>query len=237
METNRLKRIFRKYANDKLPEEAVLEKCKDAEPMEMWHARLSLMMDGNITESQAKPLADIINRLTRGRTNMLKDLPTKHPLRIFLMEHRQMEKLFRMLENLEINEYEEISSEVEEQLKDITEKMMEIEKHETREEKNLLPRLVELSENKKGVAGMVKLIKIRHSQLMRDIVKLRNLSLEEKENSEMIVKNRDELLYSMRDHNFKENRILYPLALEIIEDWDEIKEENEQIGYINSEMV
>lgn len=236
MKLTTLKRTLRQYANDDLPEGTVLEKLSDAPPIEMWQAKLSLMNEEDMTKSQLKSIAEVINRLTQGYTNKLKDLPTSHPLKIFVLEHRQISKILKELEKLEINEFEDMAPEVEEKLRRITEKLLEIEKHEMREEKNLLPKIEALAGDKKAISGMTNLINIRHSQLTRKIVRLRDLSREGNKKREKIIESRDKLIYSMRDHTFKESRILYPLALDLIEDWSQIKKENEDIGYIDLEI-
>ena len=236
MQLTRIMSKLRGYSSGDLSEKKVLEELDEARPIRLWQAKLSLMKKEDITPSQLKSIAKVINRLTEGETNKLKGLPPDHPLKTFLLEHRQIEKLLRELDGLEINYYEDISPEAEEKLKRITEKLLEIEKHEMREEKYLLPKIEDVAGDEKVISEMIKLINIRHSRLMRKIVRLRNLAQDDNKKCEKIIESRDQLIYSMRDHNFKENRILYPLALDTKKDWSQIKEGSEEIGYMRLDI-
>ncbi len=232
MKMARLKRILRKYANGDLPEETVLEKLVEATPLEMWHAKLSLTMKNGISESNTKPIVEIINRISRGYTNKLKDnLSEGHPLKRLVDEHLQIKKKLEELEELDIKEYEEMDEGTENELKDITEDLTDIEKHEAKEENSILPRLKD--EDVEGIKEMMNLIKIRHSQLLRRVVRLHNHCKEGNKARKKIIEEIDKFVYSERDHTFKENRILYPLAFQKIQDWSEVEKEIEEIGFVD----
>ena len=66
---------------------------------------------------------------------------------------------------------------------------------------------------------MIKLLEIRHSRLENRVEKLYELTKDIDNNKEKIARSIKKISYSMRDHFFKENDILYPISLKLIDNW------------------
>ncbi len=104
--------------------------------------------------------------------------------------------------------------------------IVEAEKHHDREEEVIFPRLV-----KKGITGPVNIMEMDHDEMWPKKKELKKFSQEPAENKNEIIELIDYLVLNLRDHIFKENNILYPSALEELKDWQEIKDEGDEIGY------
>lgn len=119
-------------------------------------------------------------------------------------------------------------------LSHIAEHLVAADLHHQREEEILFPALEE-----RGVYGPTAMMRHEHIELRAKKRQLANLAgqlgkmdfMDFKERLDDVVRF---LVPALRDHIFKENNILYPAALEVIEDesvWTELKQECDKIGY------
>lgn len=121
---------------------------------------------------------------------------------------------------------EQLSSQDREELKETAENLLEAERHHKREEEVIFPRL-----EAKGITGPQRIMVQDHDRYWPLKQELKRLAENVDRNQERIKQVGDKLVQGLRDHIFKENNLLYPTALKHLEDWDEIKQESEEIGY------
>ncbi|MEM2109959.1 MAG: DUF438 domain-containing protein, partial [Candidatus Odinarchaeota archaeon] len=161
--------------------------------------------------------------------------PEGHPIRILMEEHKIMlqfpEKLRKTIENSLNNKIkkEQTLNEIE----NIVKHFKESEKHYQREENTLFPYL-----EKKGVTQPPAIMWMEHDKI-RELKKSIYKIVEEYSNkdskqflnqlADANIKLNDMLL----SHFTKENKILFPTALKVIEEneWNEIEEQFQEIGY------
>jgi hypothetical protein len=167
-----------------------------------------------------------------------KKLKPGHPLHILISEHEIilgfLDKLEELKEKIEKENFDEKNLK---ELKDISHHLIEAEPHHQREEKVLFPET-----EKRGIFGPTEVMRREHEELRKEKKKLKELSeLSEKEIKKCFRKFREKfnkisefILSVLREHIFKENNILYPMAFEVIKEkeiWQRIKKECDKIGY------
>jgi len=165
------------------------------------------------------------------------DLPSGHPLNILMEEHKIMlqlaEKLERIADKLHkagdaTHIYDEVHN-----LQHITEDLKESEAHYLREENVLFPYL-----EKHGVTEPPSIMWMEHNRIREKKKELYTLierydtvdfQLFKRELRE-IAKTLNSLL---SNHFFKENNILFPVAMQVIakNEWKKIREEFDEVGY------
>ena len=123
--------------------------------------------------------------------------------------------------------------EVFKKLKDVAEHLAEAEPHHQREEKVLFPEL-----EKKGVIGPPELMRQEHKELRAQKKILEKISkntkkMEFKDFKRQLGDSSNLITLTLRNHIDKEDSILYPIALEVIEEgsWPRMKKECDKIGY------
>ncbi|MEW6328626.1 MAG: DUF438 domain-containing protein [Candidatus Micrarchaeota archaeon] len=116
----------------------------------------------------------------------------------------------------------------------IAEHLVGAEPHHKREEEVLFPEL-----EKRNVYGPPQVMRMEHEELRRRKKELRTLAknadkIEFEEFKKKLDSTSRLIVMTLRDHIFKENNILYPTALRVIEDkkiWDRMRAECDRIGY------
>ncbi|MBI5745465.1 MAG: DUF438 domain-containing protein [Nitrospirae bacterium] len=116
----------------------------------------------------------------------------------------------------------------------IAEHLIGAEPHHQREEEVLFPEV-----EKRGVSGPPQVMRMEHEDLRRRKHELMEISeTSDKLDFNTFRKRLDAtarfIVLTLRDHIFKENNILYPMALQVIQDrdsWDKMKSECDKIGY------
>ena len=169
---------------------------------------------------------------------MREDLPKGHIVSTMVSEHDMILGFLDMLQEINgsiqaMPEYPGRTEEFE-KLAHIAEHLVETEKHHQREEDVLFPEL-----EKRGVHGPPAVMREEHNQLRPRKHALKELADHAGEGDFAAFKRRlDELVLfivpTLRDHIFKENNILYPTALQVVEDqsiWQKLKHECDEIGY------
>lgn len=165
------------------------------------------------------------------------NVPVGHPLSTLISEHEEILKILDRLDevNAEIQKLEEFddNNPLFEELKDIGTKLLDTEKHHTREEETIFPEV-----DKSGVTGPTRIMRMEHDDLWphkEEIDKLAKNAADMNftEFKEELSSHAEYVVVTLRDHIFKENNILYPTAKDVIEEgkWDEIKSKSNEIGY------
>ena len=161
-----------------------------------------------------------------------------HPIHTLMSEH---EEILKFLDHLEVinqkfqkaSKKEDISEKEFDILKHIAHHLEAAEKHHQREEDALFPEV-----EKCGITGPTQIMRAEHVDIRAHKKALHELVAGDIQDFKKFKEGLDEnagfIVFNLRDHIFKENNILYPMALENIRDektWDEIKEKCDKIGY------
>lgn len=116
----------------------------------------------------------------------------------------------------------------------IAEHLVGAEPHHKQDDEILFPEV-----EKRGVSGPPQVMRMEHEDLRRRKHELMEISeTADKLDFNAFKKRLDTtarfIVMTLRDHIFKENNILYPMALQVIQDknsWDKMKSECDKIGY------
>ncbi len=188
-----------------------------------------------ITRKDMRKLCDV--HLEIMKDSLKKDLKLKsgHPVHTLMEEHKRILDFIKALKEIagsldSAKKYGDINIEM---LKHIAEHLVEADYHHKREEDVLFPALEE-----KGVTEPPQImseehvdLKKRKKELLRLVKNHKSMTLKKfvkniKENAEYIIQ-------ELPNHIYKEDNILYPMAIEVIpeDDWEAIKEKCDKIGY------
>lgn len=160
-----------------------------------------------------------------------------HPISILEAEHEiildNLKTLEETVKRIESSVSPEQLGEELERIRPVATLLLEAEKHHQREEEALFPRLEE-----RGITGPPTVMRMEHEDLRASKKELKKL-LDEYDASrrdylvERISVLGSSIVSTLRDHIYKENNILYPLALKAIsgEEWGRIKRDFDTIGY------
>src|SRR3989344_4231411 len=217
------------------------EKAKDilknVSPTDLGLIEQEIIEEG-ATRKEMRKLCDVhldIMKESMGKIEM--NLKPGHPIHTLMEEHKMIldfiEKLKEVVKKIEAaKSFDRISKELE-MLEHIAEHLVEADKHHQREEEVLFPML-----EKFGVTEPPEIMKEEHEELKPKKKDLYKTAKECKENSypEFIRKAKElaeYLIKQLPDHIYKEDNILYPMALQVIpkEKWKEIKKKCDEIGY------
>ena len=197
------------------------------------------LMDEGLSAGDLQRLCSIHLELLKDQVEKMKSqLPPGHVVSTLVSEHESILCFLDMLEtvNDEIQKMEHYTAGAEEfgKLKHIAEHLMAAELHHQREEEILFPEL-----ERKGVQGPPMIMRQEHTQLREYKQKLKTLAEDAEkpdfnEFKQRLGKIVEFIVPTLREHIFKENNILYPAALQVIEDeniWSRLKTECDRIGY------
>ena len=171
-------------------------------------------------------------------TKMTAKLEKGHIIDTLVKEHEILLGFLDRLEELN-NElqkqdtYNELS-EVYPRIAEYAQNLLDGEPHHQREEQVLFPAV-----EAKGVHGPTGVMVMEHEDLRRYKTDVRDLANNVRNMEFTEFKNRISaaikiLIMTLRDHVFKENNILYPTSIEVIQDkaeWDVIKQGCDKVGY------
>ena len=217
------------------------EKAKDilknVSPTDLGLIEQEIIEEG-ATRKEMRKLCDVhleVMKESMGKTEM--NLKPGHPIYTLMEEHKMIldfiEKLKEVVKKIEAaKSFDRISKELE-MLEHIAEHLVEADKHHQREEEVLFPML-----EKFGVTEPPEIMKEEHEELKPKKKELYKTAKEYKEMSypEFIRKVKElaeYLIKKLPDHIYKEDNILYPMAIQVIpkEKWKEIKKKCDKIGY------
>jgi DUF438 domain-containing protein len=210
----------------------------DIDPEDLSFAEQKLVDEGlapselqNLCEIHMEVLGDEVERMKRAT-------PAGHVVHTLVSEHERILEFLDELEQLnkDIQDMDCCSAEDEKiaRLLHIAEHLVETEPHHEREEQILFPEL-----EKRGVTGPPNIMRMEHDQLrpekrrLRDLAEcMGNMDFDEfKRQVDIAVKF---IVPTLRDHIYKENNILYPTSVKMIDDenlWEKMKERCDEIGY------
>ncbi|MBS3816164.1 MAG: DUF438 domain-containing protein [Candidatus Thermoplasmatota archaeon] len=206
----------------------MLEEIKDASPLEISRAEQKLLQEDEIDEDKLRDFCSIHLKAVEEEVEEMKDrLEKGHPIHTLISEHEEITEMLDELDDvIDSLKDGELTAKKKDKLNHIAEHLVESENHHEREEEALFPRM-----EKKGITGPTRIMKMDHEDMWPKKKKLLELSEELEKNEEEILELAEYLSFNLRDHIFKENNILYPSALDELENWDEIREDADEIGY------
>ncbi len=197
------------------------------------------LIDEGLSLDDLQRLCDIHLEVLQDQVaRMKKSLPKGHIVSTMVSEH---EAILEFLDELEqITRSAQTMTDPSEQTKAIARldhiatHLVETERHHQREEEVLFPEL-----EKRGVHGPPTVMRAEHDQLRPRKHALKELctraeSMEFDEFKRELASLAGFIVPTLREHIAKENNILYPTALEVIEDetvWQRLKVACDEIGY------
>lgn len=155
-----------------------------------------------------------------------------HPVYLFKLENREIEKLVNSLKNTVAKWREQEFSAVKQTLKELLQKLKGIETHYERKEQVLFPFL-----EKRGFTGPSKVMWGKDNEI-RDLLKTALTDLGSVRQPEELAtyaeKTLNPLVEEITGMIFKEENILFPTCLEKLEagDWVDILRESDEVGYV-----
>ena len=165
------------------------------------------------------------------------EVSSPHPVHTFMREHQvildTLKELRLLLTRLkEISGYDKFGND-EQKLKDIAHTLIEAESHHKREEEALFPKLIE-----HDIIEPPEIMKMDHIELRKHKKALKKIANNAKncrfdEFKIKVIKSGNFLTRELESHIFKEDNILYQMALQILTEaeWDDVKKQCDQIGY------
>jgi len=227
------------HAGKKL--EQIKEEFKDVlrniSPAEIARIEEELIAEG-MPREQIRKLCDIHLAVFKESLEKPKaEVKPGHPIYTFMEEHKIILQLLEQLENIlqkvkGAKSFSEIRHDTDD-LKKIAENLMEIEKHNVREENVLFPHL-----EKHGISEPPAIMWAEHNELRDKKKKLIELTksidkLDFKQFQKQLVETVNYIAETLTSHIHKENNILYPAALATTteEEWKDIKEQCDELGY------
>lgn len=153
---------------------------------------------------------------------------TVHPMQLFRLENREIEKITKALRELIENRSRYSEDQMRQRILDNLNRLKGIEIHYTRKEQLLFPFL-----EKYWFYGPSKVMWGKDDEI-RGMLKSALLKINETDMSEFLDKYLKPLVEEVEGMIFKEENILFPTSLEKLkpEDWDEILKESKEIGYV-----
>lgn len=231
-----LKEIIRELHDGKTVEEVkprFEELIKGVSVNEITEMEQALIMEG-MPVAEIQKLCDVHASVFKGSIEDIHKEPetTKaagHPIQIFKQENSEIENLIQgrltpLLEKLKTTDDKDTVSELLEGFK----LLLEVDKHYSRKENLLFPYL-----EKYGITAPPKVMwgvddEIR-SAIKETIRMLENYGGEK----EALLEKADEAIYKTKEMVFKEENILFPMAMDTLseDEWQKIYEESSEIGY------
>lgn len=219
-------------------EDEVREFLSDIGPEELSLAEQKLVQAGR-DPGELRKLCHVHMELLGDRVEQMREqVPPGHVVHTLVSEHDLILQFVDELEELngriQAMEAYEAGREEFERLQHVAEHLVGSEPHHAREEKVLFPEL-----ERRSVTGPPNIMRLEHDQLrpQKELVQELAENVAEMDFDEF--KRRLDaaarfIAPTLRDHIFKENNILYPTAVRLIQDeevWERMKHDADQVGY------
>ncbi|HYA87849.1 MAG TPA: DUF438 domain-containing protein [Nitrospirota bacterium] len=195
------------------------ELIKDVAPWEIAQMEQQLIA-GGMPETEIKSLCDVHVQVFKEALEQktVPGLPAGHPLHTLMLENRAAEDILGEAEA--ITDY----SKEKDKLLSILERLAQIDKHYLRKENQLFPIF-----ETKGVSGPSKIMWALHDDIRGFLKDVRKRAKDGKMEKVAI----DALAKMVKDMIYKEEHILFPMALETLseDEWAKVSKGEEEIGY------
>lgn len=197
-----------------------------------------LIREGVSHEEIKKSLCDIHLEVLRDSLVAKRiEVSAPHPVNTFMEEHKvilnSLNELCSLVDRLKgINSFESMGQD-REKLKDIAHHLVEAESHHQREEEVLFPKL-----EKHDIVEPPQIFRLDHVEFRERKQKLYQLAQNYQDYDFLEFKTKvielgEYLTRELESHIFKEDNILYQIALQVLspEEWEEVKKECDKVGY------
>jgi DUF438 domain-containing protein len=195
------------------------ELIKDVAPWEIARMEQALIAEG-MPETEIKSLCEVHVQVFKEALEhkTVPGLPAGHPVHTLMLENRAAEEILKEAEA--ITDYRKEKD----RLLDILDRLVQIDKHFLRKENQLFPIL-----EAKGISGPSKVMWALHDDIRGFIKDVRKRLMDgkmEKVAGEALAKMVNDMIY-------KEEHILFPMALETLseDEWAKVRKGEEEIGY------
>jgi DUF438 domain-containing protein len=195
------------------------ELIKDVAPWEIAQMEQRLIAEG-MPETEIKSLCDVHVQVFKEALEhkTVPGLPAGHPVHTFMLENRAAEDILKEAEKIKdfIKEKDK--------LLEILDRLGRIDKHFSRKENQLFP-IIET----KGVTGPSKVMWALHDDIRAFIKDVRKRVVDNKMETVAV----EALSKMINDMIYKEEHILFPMALETLseEEWAKVRRGEEEIGF------
>ena len=209
---------------------------KNISPTELALVEQEIINEGT-TRDEMRKLCDVhLEIMKEGLGKIDIKLKPGHPIHTLTEEHKVILEFVKKLEHVvgflgSKKDFNKVSEELE-MLKHIAEHLVEADKHHQREEDVLFPML-----EKYGVTEPPAIMMEEHKDLKQRKKELNEIANRHKMQYPYFVKKVKELaeyiIKELPNHIYKEDNILYPMALKVIPEnkWAKIKADCDKIGY------
>ncbi|MBN2479428.1 MAG: DUF438 domain-containing protein [Parachlamydiales bacterium] len=237
----KIKELIRKLhskENIKKHKDEAKKFLKNISPTDLGIMEQEIIKEG-VTRKEMRKLCDVHLDIMKENLEK-KDLKLKpgHPIHTLMAEHDEIlafiEKLKIINNKVQLSEsFEELGKEMI-MLNFIAKHLVEADKHHQREEDVLF-----LAMERKGITEPPQIMREEHVDLKKKKKELYKLSENYKKMdfAKFVKKMKsvsEFIIETLPDHIYKENYILYPMAVEVIrndEEWEKIKNDCDRIGY------
>jgi DUF438 domain-containing protein len=196
-----------------------LELIRDVAPTEIANMEQRLISEG-MPEEEVKRLCDVHVEVFREslEDKVVPGLPAGHPVHTYMLENRRAEAILRQMQAVH-----DIGKD-REQLVSFLETLSAINLHYVRKENQLFPIL-----EAHGISGPSKVMWALHDDI-REMLKEVTARVSEGMSTP---KELQALIHMVNDMIYKEEHILFPMALETLgdADWAKVRDGEEEIGY------
>jgi DUF438 domain-containing protein len=195
------------------------ELIKDVAPWEIAQMEQRLIAEG-MPETEIKSLCDVHVKVFQEALEhkTVPGLPAGHPVHTLMLENRACEEILKEAEAVKDFTKEK------DKLLNILDRLSQIDKHFVRKENQLFPIL-----EAKGITGPSKVMWALHDDIRGFIKDVRKRMIDNKMEKVAI----EALAKMVNDMIYKEEHILFPMALETLseEDWSKARKGEEEVGY------
>ncbi len=195
------------------------ELIKDVAPWEIAQMEQRLIAEG-MPETEIKSLCDVHVQVFKEALEhkTVPGLPPGHPVHTLMLENRAVEGILK-----EAGAVKDFAKE-KDKLLEILDRLAQVDKHFSRKENQLFP-IIET----KGVTGPSKVMWALHDDIRAFIKDVRKRVVDNKMEKVAV----EALAKMINDMIYKEEHILFPMALETLseEEWAKVKKGEEEIGF------
>lgn len=235
-----IKDLIKQIHEGKHPEEVKIKFrniLKNVGPTEIAKLEQELVNEGMPREEIRKLCSVHLAIFRESLDKQTVEVPTDHPIHVFMEEHKiilqHLEELKKIIQKVIAAEsFEEVDGEMH-KLEHIAEHLMEVEKHNVREENVLFPYL-----QKHGITEPPAIMWAEHNELkekkkqLLELVRVRD-TFSFQDFKKQLADTGSYITDELSNHIYKENNILYPAAQRTIkaEEWKDIREQCDELGY------
>src|SRR3989344_9177288 len=232
-----IKNLHTKEDLKKYKEEAK-DLFKNISPTDLGMIEQEIIQEG-ITKKEMRKLCDIhLEVMRESLPNKELNLKPGHPIHTLMEEHKEIldfvDKLKIVVKKLESSKsFKDVKMEIE-MLRFAAKHLVEADKHHQREEEVLFPEM-----EKSGIIEPPEIMREEHKDIKPKKKELYNVvegyeKLSYKDFVKKVKEIAEFLIKELPDHIYKEDNILYPMAVEVIKEkerWEKMKKECDKIGY------